>query len=76
MMSLLLAADAAKKITFIDIINCPTAWALVLSVIGLWLLLPQAIKRGKTIGALLLVRQGDLVVNPEAPAPDEPGAPG
>lgn len=38
-----------------DIASCPTAWALVLSVIGLWLLLPQAIKRGRTIGGLLLV---------------------
>lgn len=55
MMHLLFAADAAKKITLADIVNCPTAWALVLSVIGLWLLLPQAIKRGRTIGALLLV---------------------
>jgi NADH-quinone oxidoreductase subunit J len=46
---------ATKKMTLQDIATCPTAWALVLSVIGLWLLLPQAIKRGKTIGGLLLV---------------------
>jgi NADH-quinone oxidoreductase subunit J len=54
---LLAATDkiATGKTTWMDIATCPTAWALVLSVIGLWLLLPQAIKRGRTIGGLLLV---------------------
>lgn len=46
---------ATKTMTLREIATCPTAWALVLSVIGLWLLLPQAIKRGRTIGGLLLV---------------------
>ncbi len=53
MSSFLLAAT--DKLTLKDIATCPTSWALVLSVIGLWLLLPQAIKRGRTIGGLLLV---------------------
>lgn len=38
-----------------EIVQCPTAWALLLSAVGLWLLLPQAVKHGRTIGGLLLV---------------------
>lgn len=41
--------------TLKEILQCPTAWALLLSAIGLWLLLPQAVRQGKTIGGLLLV---------------------
>jgi NADH-quinone oxidoreductase subunit J len=61
MSPLLIAAveASAKDDKFIEalwkIAQCPTAWALLLSVIGLALMLPQAVRHGKTIGGLLLV---------------------
>jgi NADH-quinone oxidoreductase subunit J len=33
---------------------CPTFWALLLGVVGIWLLLPTRLKHGKTIGGLLV----------------------
>lgn len=50
-----LAAVDVKQLTVADIVRCPTTWALVLSAIGLWLMLPRAVRHGKTIGGLLLV---------------------
>lgn len=35
----LLAADAAKPLTLTEIVNCPTSWALLLGVIGLWMMM-------------------------------------
>jgi NADH-quinone oxidoreductase subunit J len=55
MSPILIAASDVSKLTLGEIVKCPSAWAMVLAVIGLWLLLPQAIKHGKTIGGLLLV---------------------
>ncbi|WP_425615864.1 NADH-quinone oxidoreductase subunit J [Anatilimnocola sp. NA78] len=54
-MSPLLAATELAKLTVADILQCPTTWALLLSVIGLWMMLPQGLRRGKTIGGVLLV---------------------
>lgn len=51
----LFAATELSKLTVAEIVKCPTTWALVLSVIGLWLMLPQGLRRGKVIGGLLLV---------------------
>lgn len=45
--SLMLAADAADttgKPKWQEIAECPTAWGLLLGTIGLWLMLPQAIR--------------------------------
>jgi NADH-quinone oxidoreductase subunit J len=45
--SMLLAADAADAVAkpkWREIVECPTAWGLFLGVIGLWLMLPQAIR--------------------------------
>lgn len=37
-------ADAAAKPKWREIAECPTAWGLFLGVVGLWLMLPQAIR--------------------------------
>jgi NADH-quinone oxidoreductase subunit J len=55
MSPLLLAATEASQLTLGDIVKCPSAWAMVLSVVGLALMLPQAVRHGKTIGSLLLI---------------------
>jgi NADH-quinone oxidoreductase subunit J len=55
MSPLFLAATEPSQLTFADIVRCPTAWGLVLAVIGLWLMLPKSIRHGKTVGGLLLV---------------------
>ncbi|QDU27106.1 NADH-quinone oxidoreductase subunit J [Anatilimnocola aggregata] len=55
MSPLFLAAVDVAKLTIADIVRCPTTWGLVLSAIGLWLILPRAVRHGKTIGGLLLI---------------------
>src|SRR5438094_696992 len=43
-----------------EMLQCPTFWALVSGVIGLWLLLPTRARVGKAAGSLLIAVAGAL----------------
>src|SRR4051812_41202352 len=43
-----------------EVVRCPTFWALLLGVIGIWLLLPLRSRLGKSVGGLLTGVAGAL----------------
>ncbi|HEX5105236.1 MAG TPA: NADH-quinone oxidoreductase subunit J [Pirellulaceae bacterium] len=57
---LLAAADKAAGLTARDVFACPTFWALVCGVLGLWFVLPARFRFGNAIGSVLLAIAGGL----------------